>query len=82
MREARYRKISKSKAVLKEQAQLGAATLLVEIDNVPKQKTCLQMQYLTEIFTARCNARIASAVPATAIPSICHTPVLCQNDCT
>jgi len=37
-------------------------------------------------FTARRNARIASAVLATAIPSVCpsvcHTPVLCQNDCT
>ena len=39
------------------------------------------------VFTARRNARIASAV-ATAIPSVClsvrpsvrHTPVLCQND--
>jgi len=28
------------------------------------------------------NARIASAVLATAIPSVCHTPVLCQNDGT
>jgi len=38
------------------------------------------------IFTARCNALIASAVLATAIPSVCpsvcHTPVLCQNDGT
>jgi len=46
------------------------------------------------IFTARRNARIASAVLATAIPSVClsvrpsvcpsvcHTPVLCQNDGT
>ena len=36
------------------------------------------------IFTARRNARIASAVLAMAIPSVrlsvCHTPVLCQND--
>jgi len=36
------------------------------------------------IFTARRNARIASAVLATAIPSVClslrHAPVLCQND--
>ena len=39
-------------------------------------------------FTARRNARIASAALATAIPyvclsvclSVCHTPVLCQND--
>jgi len=35
------------------------------------------------IFTARRNARIASAVPATAIPSVRpslrHTPVLCQK---
>jgi len=43
------------------------------------------------LFTARRNARIASAVLATAIPSsvrlsVClsvrHTPVLCQNDGT
>jgi len=42
------------------------------------------------IFAARRNARIASAILATAIPSVrpsvrpsvCHTPVLCQNDCT
>jgi len=38
------------------------------------------------IFRARRNARIASAVLATAIPSVCpfvrHTPVLCQNDGT
>jgi len=46
------------------------------------------------IFTARRNARIASAVLATEIPSVClsvcpsvcpsvrHTPVLCQNDGT
>jgi len=41
------------------------------------------------LFTARRSARIASAVLATAIPSVCrlsvcpsvrHTPVLCQND--
>jgi len=36
-------------------------------------------------YSAR-NARIASAVLATAIPSVClsvrHTPVLCQNDGT
>jgi len=34
------------------------------------------------LFTARRNARIASAVLATAIPSVRHTPVLCQNDGT
>ena len=37
-------------------------------------------------FTARRNARIARAVLAIAIPSVCpsvcHTPVLCQNDGT
>jgi len=41
------------------------------------------------VFTARCNARIASTVLATSYsnsvclsvrPSVCHTPVLCQND--
>jgi len=44
----------------------------------------------TQIFTARRNASIASAVLATAIPSVrlsvcpsvCHTLVLCQNDGT
>ena len=38
------------------------------------------------VFTARRNARISSAVLATAIPYVCpsvrHTPVLCQNDGT
>ena len=45
--------------------------------------------HLYYVFIARRNARIASAVLAMAIPSIhlsvclsvCHTPVLCQNDC-
>jgi len=45
---------------------------------------------LGAVFTARRNARIASAVLAIAIPSVClsvrpsvrHTPVLCQNDGT
>jgi len=32
-------------------------------------------------YSAR-NARIASAVLATAIPSVRYTPVLCQNDGT
>jgi len=44
---------------------------------------------VTFFYSAR-NARIASAVLATAIPSVCpsvrpsvrHTPVLCQNDGT
>jgi len=35
----------------------------------------------SHFYSAR-NARIASAVLATAIPSVCHTPVLCQNDGT
>jgi len=38
------------------------------------------------VFYSARNARIASAVLATAIPSVCpsvcHTPVLCQNDGT
>jgi len=43
------------------------------------------------IFTARRNARVASAVLAMVISSVCpsvsvrpylHMPVLCQNDCT
>jgi len=41
-------------------------------------------------FTTRRNGRIESSVVAIAIPSVrlsvrlsvCHTPVLCQNDCT
>jgi len=41
------------------------------------------MKYPIHIITAR---RLASAVLATAIPSVCpsvcHTPVLCQNDGT
>jgi len=40
----------------------------------------------TFLFYSARNARIASAVLATAIssvrPSVCHTPVLCQNDGT
>jgi len=45
------------------------------------------MRFAEFHFTARRNARIASAVGllATAIasvrPSVRHTPVLCQNDC-
>jgi len=42
--------------------------------------------FYIRLFTARRNARIASAVLAIAIPSVCpsvyHTSVLCQNDCT
>ena len=44
--------------------------------------------HFADVITARRNARIANAVLATAIPSVClsvclsvrHTPVLCQND--
>jgi len=40
----------------------------------------------TFIFTARRNARTASAVLAMALPSVClsvcHRPILCQNDGT
>ena len=56
------------------------------------QKMSDAIKHITDdIFTARRNARIASAVLATAIPSVClsvgpsvrlsvrHTPVLCQN---
>jgi len=46
---------------------------------------CILM-FARVLFTARRNARIASAVLATAIPSVClsvcHTPVLYQNDGT
>jgi len=44
------------------------------------------MKHITDdIFTARRNARIASAVLARQFcpavrPSVCHTPVLCQNE--
>jgi len=48
-----------------------------------------RLDTLISRYSAR-NARIASAVLATAIPSVCpsvrpsvcHTPVLCQNDGT
>jgi len=51
--------------------------------------TCFKCNVLISFYSAR-NARIASAVLATAIPSAClsvclsvrHTPVLCQNDGT
>jgi len=37
---------------------------------------------MNDFYSAR-NARIASAVLATQFrPSVCHTPVLCQNDGT
>jgi len=42
----------------------------------PSLLTLLVLSRIT-FFTARC---FASAVLATAIPSVCHTPVLCQND--
>ena len=50
----------------------------------------LPYQISSEFFYSARNARIASAVLATAIrsvrpsvrPSVCHTPVLCQNDGT
>ena len=46
----------------------------------------LNILHNCHVFTARRNARIASAVLSTAIPSVCpsvcHTPILCQNDCT
>jgi len=42
-------------------------------------------EFAIDFYSAR-NARIASTVLATAIPSVClsvrHTPVLCQNDGT
>jgi len=44
------------------------------------------LNYLRLFFYSARNARIASAVLATAIPYVClsvrHTPVLCQNDGT
>ena len=59
-------------------------------DNIAQNAKCQRVLVLTVclvfIFTARRNARIASAVLATAIPSVHpsvrHTPVLCQNDGT
>ena len=55
-----------------------------------RSTTALPGKNLLRVITARRNARIASAVLATAIPSVrpsvglsvCHTPVLCQNDGT
>jgi len=51
-----------------------------------KKYSCSWVDGVSFVITARRNARIASAVLATAIPSVCpsvcHTPVLCQNDCT
>ena len=55
---------------------------------------CAFVLPVCSMFTARRNARIASAVLATAIPSVCqsvrlsvcpsvcHTQILCQNDST
>ena len=49
-------------------------------------KYCSEFTKKHAILTARRNARFASAVLATAIPPLCpsvsHTPILCQNDCT
>jgi len=57
---------------------------------MPTFMRCLWL--LSSVFTARSNARIASAVLATAILPVClsvrpsvrlfvwYTPVLCQND--
>jgi len=53
------------------------------------ESTRAEIAILARFYSAR-NARIASAVLATAIPSVClsvipsvrHTPVLCQNDGT
>ena len=54
--------------------------------NIAQWPSLLCLISTTPIFTARHNARIASAVLAIAIPSVglsvCHMPVLCQNDCT
>jgi len=45
-----------------------------------RKPLCITRNYLQEtLITAR---RIARAVLATAIPSVRHTPVLCQNDGT
>ena len=60
---------------------------------IPLKKQLIALQLCAYSFTARHNARIASAVLAMAIssvclsacpsvrPSVCHTSVLCQNDC-
>ena len=59
--------------------------LLLFLDRILR---CVDEGFCVDIvfFTARRNARIASAVLATAIPSVCpsvcHTPVLCQNNST
>ena len=58
----------------------SAANVLIPLERQ------LRYNFAADIFTARRNARIASAVLATAIPSVClsvrHTPVLRQNDGT
>jgi len=41
---------------------------------------CYNFDTPEHIFTAHRNARIASTVLATAIPSVCLS--VCQNDCT
>jgi len=43
-------------------------------------KDSVKSHVIQAVFTARRNARIASAVLAIAIPYVRHTPVLCQND--
>jgi len=74
----------------RRQSMVSTIDCLVYTQSRP---TCLQIalqDWETRLFTARRNARITSAVLATATPSVClsfrpsvrHTPVLCQNDGT
>jgi len=53
---------------------------------IPLERQLIVLQLAADIFTACHNARIASDVLATAILSVrlsvCHMPVLCQNDGT
>ena len=68
----------------------GPGHIVLDGEPAPLPQKGGQAPNFRPIFTVRRNARIASAVVATAIPSlcpsvrlsVCHTPVLCQNDGT
>ena len=58
---------------------------LAQVPSLPCHLHHCHVSFAFNFYSTR-NARIASAVLATAIPSVClsvrHTPVLCQNDGT
>ena len=78
------------KMALDMEVGLGQGHIVLDGDqlHVPKRGQS-PPQFSAHFYSAR-NARIASAVLATAIPSVClsvrlsvrHTPVLCQNNST